>query len=157
MGRRECRRGRAAVGSKSGGIGQVHAAAARHPRDDHQDSPHRRPTAIQRLVVRTLLMAAGVVGFLLAGTDPLVWASLTMAAVGFIRLMPPGTISMQQPGSPSGLLSLTLFAVGCFGSSSMITLPFTPTCHVPVAQAGVALGTASGEWAIASVSLTRWE
>lgn len=118
--------------------------------------PHRRPAAIQRPVVRTLLIPAGVVGFLLAGTNLLGWASLTIAGVGFIGLMPPGTVSMHK-GSPAGLLSLTLFAVGYFGSGSVITLLFTTTYHVPLAQAGVALGAASVGWAIASVLLTRWE
>ncbi len=118
--------------------------------------PHRKPKPGARPVLRTLLVPLGVAGFLVADTNLVGWAALALAGVGFVALMPPGTVAMR-PGAPAGLLSLTAFGLGYFGAGALVTLLFTRAYGASLALAGLALGAASVAWAVTSLILTRLE
>jgi len=54
---------------------------------------------------------------------------------GFAALMPPETLRLRH-GAPSALAGLTLFGVGYFGATSLVTIAFTTGFGSSLAQAG---------------------
>lgn len=116
--------------------------------------PPRAPTSTNRPSWRTLLVPLGVGGFLVAGSGPLRWCSLVVACVGFRSLMPPGTLVARR-GPPAALLALTLFGLGYFGASELLTLLLTDVYQSSLTLAGVVLGSASAAWGVASMVMAR--
>lgn len=101
--------------------------------------PPRAPTATARPSWLTLLVPLGVAGFLVADFGPARWCSLVVACIGFRSLMPAGTLSARR-GPPAALLALTLFGLGYFGASELLTLLFSDVYQSSLAIAGVVLG-----------------
>lgn len=116
--------------------------------------PPVQPAAARRPQARTLLIPLGIAGFLLLDGGPLRWCFLLVAGAGFRSLMPPGTLRARR-GPPAALLALTLFGLGYFGASELLTLLFTDVYGATLAVAGIVLGTASAAWGVTSVALTR--
>lgn len=109
----------------------------------------------RRPIGRTLLVPFGIAGFVAgSGADlwPLALPALGVAVVGFAALMPPGTLRLR-PGAPSALAGLTLFGVGYFGATSLVTLALTDVLDASLAQAGWALGAAPVAWALTTLTI----
>jgi len=110
-----------------------------------------------RPVARTLLIPVGVAMFV-ALTESRLWPlsilGLGLAMVGFAALMPAGTLRLRS-GAPSALAALTLFGVGYFGASSLITIAFTTGFGASLTQAGWALGAAPVAWALVTLTIPR--
>ncbi len=106
-------------------------------------------------VGRTLLVPLGVAGFVAfneAELWPVALPALGMAVAGFAALMPPGTLRLRR-GAPSALAGLTLFGVGYFGATSLVTLALTDVLRASLAQAGWALGSAPVAWALTTMTI----
>ncbi len=114
-------------------------------------------TQPNRPIRRTLLIPVGVAGFV-ALTEAQLWLlallPLTLAGVGFAALMPAGTLRLR-PGAPAAMASLTLFGVGYFGATSLLTLALTDVLGASLAQAGWALGAAPVAWALTTLAIPR--
>lgn len=114
-------------------------------------------TQPHRPMRRTLLIPVGIAGFV-ALTESQLWQlallPLTLAGVGFAALMPAGTLRLR-PGAPAAMASLTLFGVGYFGATSLLTLALTDVLGASLAQAGWALGAAPVAWALTTLTIPR--
>lgn len=109
----------------------------------------------RRPIGRTMLVPLGVTGFVAcseADLWPVALPALGVAVVGFAALMPPGTLRLR-PGAPSALAGLTLFGVGYFGATSLVTLALTDVLGASLAQAGWALGAAPVAWALTTLAI----
>lgn len=106
---------------------------------------------------RALLVPVGVTaGVVLTQTGAwyLAPAALVVGLAGFFALMPAGTARLR-PVAPAALAGLTLFGVGYFGATSLVTLMFSQTFAIPLTRAGLALSVAPIAWALASIVATR--
>ncbi len=114
-------------------------------------------TQPHRPMRRTLLIPVGIAGFV-ALTESQLWLlallPLTLAGVGFAALMPAGTLRLR-PGAPAAMASLTLFGVGYFGATSLLTLALTDVLGASLAQAGWALGAGPVAWALTTLTIPR--
>ncbi|UAL28885.1 MFS transporter [Nocardioides rotundus] len=110
-----------------------------------------------RPVGPTLLIPAGVAAFVLA-TETDLWlvgiTGLIAATAGFAALMPRGTLALRR-GAPSALAGLTLFGLGYFGATSLVTLALTRVLGTSLTEAGWALGGAPVAWALATLAMPR--
>lgn len=119
--------------------------------------PRQSPRRTERPIVQTLLLPFGVTGFLLlAGSSWTAWIFLAIAVAGFLALMPHGTVALWR-GAPASLFALTMFGLGFFGATALVTLLFTAAYGASIAAAGVALGMAPVAWALASLLQDRLE
>lgn len=119
------------------------------PSSTSEASRARRP------IGRTMLVPFGVTGFVAcsqADLWPMALPALGVAVMGFAALMPPGTLRLR-PGAPSALAGLTLFGVGYFGATSLVTLALTDVLGASLAQAGWALGAAPVAWALTTLAI----
>lgn len=119
--------------------------------------PTDAASAQHRPIERTLFIPVGVTLFV-ALTEARLWrvavVALGLAVFGFAALMPPGTLRLRH-GAPSALAGLTLFGVGYFGATSLVTIAFTTGLGSSLAQAGWALGAAPVAWALVTLTIPR--
>ena len=111
----------------------------------------------RRPVGRTLLVPVGVAVFVVLNASrwwPLSPVALVVALVGFLALMPRGT-GRLRPGPPAALAGLTLFGLGYFGASSLMTLLLTHAYGASLLEAGVTLGAAPAAWGLAALLAPR--
>jgi MFS family permease len=107
----------------------------------------------RRPIARTLLVPAGIAGFVALNASP--WPAVSpvailVALIGFLALMPAGTARLRR-GAPAALAGLTLFAAGYFGASALVTLLLTHTFGATLVQAGVVLSAAQIGWGVAAL------
>lgn len=81
---------------------------------------------------------------------PLAPAAVLIALVGFLAIMPSGTLRLH-PGPPAALAALTIFGAGYFGANSLVTLLLTTTFDATLLQAGITLSASPVCWALAAL------
>lgn len=120
-------------------------------------APTNNVSTPHRPIGRTLLIPIGVTLFV-AFTEVRLWplavVALSLAVLGFGALMPQGTLRLRR-GAPSALAGLTLFGVGYFGATSLVTIALTEGLGSSLAQAGWALGAAPVAWALVTLTIPR--
>lgn len=112
----------------------------------------------RRPLATTMLVPLGVAAFVALNASP-AWplspVALVVALVGFVALMPAGTVRARR-GPPAALAGLTLFGAGYFGATSLVTLLLTRTFGATLFQAGMVLSAAAITWALASLLAPRF-
>lgn len=120
--------------------------------------PPQRPAAEPRRPLGPpLLVPVGVAAFIALSASPwwgLAPMTIMVAMVGFISLMPTGTLTLRS-GPPAALASLTLFGAGYFGAESLITLMMSTTFDATLLQSGITLSASPICWALAAMLAPR--
>jgi MFS family permease len=118
----------------------------------HRPTPDRHPP-----LARPLLVPLGMGSFIVLSASAwwhLALLAVGVALIGFIALMPAGTVRLS-PGPPAALAALTLFGAGYFGANSLITLLLTTTFDSTLLQAGITLSASPVCWALAALAAPR--
>lgn len=115
--------------------------------------PQRPAPEPHRPLARPLLVPIGMAAFIAISASPwwgLAPVAVAVALVGFLALMPAGTVRLH-PGPPAALAALTLFGAGYFGANSLVTLLLTTTFDATLLQAGITLSASPVCWATAAL------
>lgn len=115
--------------------------------------PQRPAPQAHQPLARALLVPLGIGAFIALTTSawwPLAPAAVLIALVGFLAIMPSGTLRLH-PGPPAALAALTIFGAGYFGANSLVALLLTTTFDATLLQAGITLSASPVCWALAAL------
>lgn len=119
--------------------------------------PQRPASQGNQPLARPLLVPLGMGAFIALSASAwwyLAPIAIVVALVGFLALMPAGTV-LLHPGPPAALAALTLFGAGYFGANSLITLLLTTTFDATLLQAGITLSASPVCWALAALAAPK--
>lgn len=111
----------------------------------------------RRWQLRTFLVPLGALLLIAATGHRAVDAlGVALALIGVAALMPAGTFRAKA-GAPASLASLTLFAIGWFGATALITLFATEELQTDLPTAALFATAGPLSWALVSLAVAHWK